>query len=178
MRADRGPMSSQLRMVDGKMKVVKTKGRRKEIDITSEELKGGQKNLDKNHNGRLDKMDFKLLRKKKKVMEAEEMDCDSVAKAAATQTDFGVVGNKNMQQDSIDKISKDVQASKMKIKLPPTQGNKPIGGDTQTHPNVAEETLTRLYDTLSEDNKAKFEEMLETDDGIEKLLDFAREQGI
>jgi hypothetical protein len=66
----------------------------------------------------------------------------------------------------------------MKIKLPPTQGNKPIGGDTQTYPNVAEETLTRLYDTLSEDNKAKFEEMLETDDGIEKLLDFAREQGI
>ena len=32
----------------------------------SEELKGGQVNLDKNHNGKLDKQDFKLLRKKLK----------------------------------------------------------------------------------------------------------------
>lgn len=32
----------------------------------SEELKGGQVNIDKNHNGKLDKQDFKLLRKKLK----------------------------------------------------------------------------------------------------------------
>jgi len=42
-----------------------------------EELKGGQKNLDKNHNGKLDSQDFKMLRSKKKVAEeAEQIDED------------------------------------------------------------------------------------------------------
>ena len=40
-----------------------------------EELKGGQKKIDANHNGKLDAHDFKLLRAKKKVAEAvEELD--------------------------------------------------------------------------------------------------------
>ena len=37
----------------------------------NEELKGGQKKLDKNHNGKLDAQDFKILRAKKKIEEAE-----------------------------------------------------------------------------------------------------------
>lgn len=52
---------------------VKTVGRKKENhgyepgedEKVYEELKGGQKNLDKNHNGKLDAQDFKLLRKNK-----------------------------------------------------------------------------------------------------------------
>jgi hypothetical protein len=36
----------------------------------SKELKGGQKKLDKNHNGKLDKKDFELLRNKKNIKEA------------------------------------------------------------------------------------------------------------
>jgi len=35
--------------------------------LRKEELKGGQKNLDKNHNGKLDKQDFKMLRKEETV---------------------------------------------------------------------------------------------------------------
>ncbi|CAB5221340.1 hypothetical protein UFOVP247_141 [uncultured Caudovirales phage] len=144
-----------------------------------EELKGDQHKIDANHNGKVDKMDFKLLRKRKKVHEAEEMTAANVAKAAATQTQFGVVGNRNMQQDSVDKIKQDPLASKEKVTLPPTQGNKPIGGDTQTHPNVAEEILlNKLYDSLSEQNKAKFDKMLDSEEGIEQLLNFAREQGL
>jgi hypothetical protein len=107
------------------------------------------------------------------------MTAANVAKAAATQTKFGAVGDRNMQQDSVDKMKSDPLASKEKVSLPPTQGNKPIGGDTQTHANVAEEVLlNKLYDSLSEQNKVKFESMLETDEGIEYLLDFAREQGL
>ena len=48
----------------------------------SEELKGGQANLDKNHNGKLDKQDFKLLRKKLKEANmpkpAKAVDVDKV----------------------------------------------------------------------------------------------------
>jgi hypothetical protein len=39
-----------------------------------EELKGGQKKLDKNHNGELDAEDFKMLRSKKKVKEDAKPD--------------------------------------------------------------------------------------------------------
>lgn len=164
---------------DGRPKVKYFTPARKEIKVTSEELKGNQHKIDANHNGKIDGHDFKLLRKRKKVQEAEEMTAANVAKAAATQTQFGAVGNRNMQQDSIDKMKSDPLASKEKVSLPPTQGNKPIGGDTQTHPNVAEEILlNKLYDSLSEQNKAKFDAMLETDEGIEYLLNFAREQGL
>jgi hypothetical protein len=38
-----------------------------------EELKGGQKNLDKNHNGELDKQDFEMLRGDKKSAKSEKM---------------------------------------------------------------------------------------------------------
>jgi hypothetical protein len=163
---------------DGRPKVRYFTPARKEIKVTSEELKGNQHKIDANKNGKIDKMDFKLLRKKK-VQEAEEMTVANVAKAAATQTQFGAVGNKNMQQDSVDKMKADPLASKEKVTLPPTQGNKPIGGDTQTHANVAEEILlNKLYDSLSEQNKAKFDAMLETKEGLEYLLNFAREQGL
>ena len=36
--------------------------------ITKEELKGGQKKLDKNNNDKIDAHDFKLLRKQKQIL--------------------------------------------------------------------------------------------------------------
>jgi len=88
------------------------------------------------------------------------------------------ISKANMQQDSIDKLVKmSPLAAKIKIKLPPTQGNKPIGGEDQVHANMAEETLNRLYESLSEVNKEKFLEKLDTTDGIDSLLQFAQEQG-
>jgi molybdopterin converting factor small subunit len=162
----------------GRVKVKYFTPARKEIKVTAEELKGNQHKIDANKNGKIDGQDFKILRGKKKVQEAEEMTAANVAKAAASQTQHGVVGKENMQQDSIDKMKSDPLASKEKVTLPPTQGNKPIGGDTQTHANVAEQLLNKLYDTLSEENKEKFEQMLETDEGVQYLLDFAREQGL
>lgn len=44
----------------------------KQNEDVNEALVGGQKNLDKNHNGELDKQDFKILRGKKKVSEEVE----------------------------------------------------------------------------------------------------------
>jgi hypothetical protein len=157
MQSARGPMSVQVRTVDGKLQLVKTKGRRKELDVTSEELVGGQKKLDANHNGKLDKMDFKILRSKKKAMkEAEEMTAANVAKAAATQVVGQTKGDASMQKDSVEKINQDPLAKK----------------------KMAEEVLERLYDTLSEENKTKFDEMLGSQEGIDTLLAFAEEHGI
>jgi len=42
-------------------------------EAMEEELKGGQKNLDKNHNGKLDKKDFEMLRGDKKSAKSEKM---------------------------------------------------------------------------------------------------------
>ena len=47
-----------------------------EDEAVYEELKGGQKKLDKNHNGKLDSQDFKLLRKKKVAEEADYLETD------------------------------------------------------------------------------------------------------
>jgi hypothetical protein len=87
------------------------------------------------------------------------------------------INKTNMMQDSIDKMKCDPLVSKVKMKLPPSQGLKSIGGDTQTHANMAGEKLNRLYESLSERNKVKFMEKLETQEGTKQLLKFAEEQG-
>jgi hypothetical protein len=44
---------------------------------------------------------------------------------------------------------------------------------------VAEEkTLNNLYVNLSEENKEIFDQMLQSEEGIESLLSFARKQGL
>lgn len=42
------------------------------INLTKEELKGGQKKLDHNKNGKIDAQDFHMMRKKKKMGEEAE----------------------------------------------------------------------------------------------------------
>jgi hypothetical protein len=88
------------------------------------------------------------------------------------------INKTNMMQDSINKMVKmDPLAPKTKIVLPPSQGLKSVGGDTQTHANMAEEKLNRLYESLSEKNKVKFMEKLDTEEGFDQLIRFAEEQG-
>ena len=87
------------------------------------------------------------------------------------------IDKENMMQDSIDKLKCDPLVSKVKMKLPPSQGLKPVGGDDQTHANMAEEKLNRLYESLSEKNKVKFMEKLDTEEGFDQLIKFAEEQG-
>lgn len=89
----------------------------------------------------------------------------------------------NMAADSIAKIEKDPLASKVKIKLPPTQGNEPVGGEGEIagglgKSSVTEQALIDLYNSLSDDNKAMFESMIETEDGFNKLVEFAEKQGL
>ena len=87
------------------------------------------------------------------------------------------IDNENMMQASVDKLKTDPLVSKVKIKLPPSQGLKPIGGDEQVHASMAEEKLNKLYETLSDENKEKFMEKLETESGVQQLIQFAEKQG-
>ncbi len=89
----------------------------------------------------------------------------------------------DMTKDSCDRMqAMSPQAFKQKFKLPPTLGNVAAGGEDTTYAggkySVAEEkTLNNLYDNLSEENKEIFNELLQTEEGIEKLLQFANSQG-
>ena len=56
-----------------------------------EELKGGQKKLDKNHNGKLDKQDFKMLRKEE-VEQIDELDRNGMLQRYADKTRKQVEG--------------------------------------------------------------------------------------
>lgn len=91
------------------------------------------------------------------------------------------LSKENMAQDSVDKIKKDPLASKEKIDLPATTGNKPIGGEGQAYSGkstMAEEvSLNNLYNNLSENNRVKFNEKMLTAEGKAELLKFAQEQG-
>jgi hypothetical protein len=98
-------------------------------------------------------------------------------KSAAIAPVKEAIGKENMMQDSINKLKCDPLVSNVKMKLPPSQGLKPVGGDDQTHANMAEEKLNRLYESLSENNKVKFMEKLETEEGFDQLIRFAEEQG-
>jgi hypothetical protein len=65
---------------DTKSSVKKAVGKASDADVKSmlnkeEELKGNQKKIDKNHNGKIDAQDFKILRGQKKMKEdAEQID--------------------------------------------------------------------------------------------------------
>ena len=140
----------------------------------SEALVGNQKKIDANKNNKIDAQDFKILKAKKKMMESLKV---------------------NMSQDSIDKeVSMSPSASKEKFKLPPSQGNKPVGGDQpsarvggkygveESIENdeqflIDEESLNNLYDALSEENQKIFMDKIETEEGLLEMLDFARSRG-
>lgn len=140
----------------GKLEVINASPSKSSIKV--EELKGNQSKIDANHNGKIDGQDFKLLRmRKKKVQEAEEMTAANVAKQAATQKVGRTAKDANMQSDSLAKINKDPLAKKTNEEI---------------------DTLDRLFDTLSEDNRAKFRKMIQTEEGLDYLLNFAMEQEI
>ena len=81
------------------------------------------------------------------------------------------------------KYEKDPLFSKIKMKLPLTVGNKAPGGEDTEYGggkySVAEEkTLNSLYGKLDENNKKIFEDLIQTEEGVAKLMIFATEQGI
>jgi hypothetical protein len=137
-----------------------------------EALVGNQDKIDANHNGEIDKEDFTLLKNKNKFKKFSKKKVSESVEV-------------NMQQDSIDKLKSDPLAGEelKKAKLPPTQGNKSLGGDENPARvggkySMEEQKLTALYNSLSEENQVKFEAMFETIEGIEQLIRFAEIQGI
>lgn len=193
--SDKGAMSTFVKMVDGRPTLVKRSPARDEIRVESKLDPVGKEDSDVNNDGKVDKSDSYLKNRRsavkaaikgavKKVHEAEEMTAATVAAAASSQYAKGQSSKENMQQDSINKLKTDPLASKESVTLPPTQGNKPIGGESEPSRvggkySVEEEnSLNNLYDILTEENKVVFEQKMQSDEGIEYLLQFAREQGL
>lgn len=192
--SDRGAVKTSVRLSsDGRPMLIKRSPARDEIKIGEALDPVGKEDSDIDNDGKHHTKSDKYLHNRRKsikhairraVKEAQELTAATVAAAAATQTSKGPSSSENMQQDSVNKLKQDVLASKEQIKLPPTQGNEPIGGESDPSRvggkfSVEEEiALASLYDVLSEENKAMFEELMETDEGIERLLSFAKEQGI
>jgi hypothetical protein len=89
----------------------------------------------------------------------------------------------DMTKDSRDRMqAMSPQAFKKKFMLPPTVGNTSAGGEDSSYAqgkySVAEEkTLNSLYADLSEENKEIFEDLIQTEQGVKDLLDFAKAQG-
>lgn len=69
-RRRKGIVSAGKRLGDDEMKKISQASAHR---IVYEKLEGDQKNIDKNHNGKLDAQDFKMLRSKKTVKEAVDL---------------------------------------------------------------------------------------------------------
>jgi hypothetical protein len=94
-----------------------------------EELKGDQDKIDLNHNGKLDKQDFKMLRKKKKMDEASSSDPDF----AAPRPD----GSK--KPDDIEYKPAEKKPEDKKVPLPPKRPT-----NEETDPGFSEEELAHF----------------------------------
>jgi hypothetical protein len=186
MRSDRGPMGTTVRRgADGKLMVVKHKGHPKEVKIGEAMDPVNQEDPDINNDGKVNKSDAFLKARRKAISkaiamkEAEELSTATVMREADTQYVKGQKSDENMQKDSLDKLKLDPAAGKnINCEVPPTQGNKPIGGEDQTHDQMAEQVLYDLYNSLNESNKAKFDDLLKTEEGVDQLLSFAKRQGL
>ena len=190
--SDRGAVKTAVRLSpDGRPMLIKRTPPRDEIKIGEALDPVGKEDSDIDNDGKHHTKTDKYLHNRRKsikaairgaVKEAEELTSAAVAKAASSQTAKAETKDVNMQQDSINKLKSDPSASDINIKLPPTQGNDPVGGESERVGgkfSVEEEiVLESLYDVLSDENKEIFEELLNTDEGIERLLDFAKEMGI
>jgi hypothetical protein len=192
--SDKGAMTTAVRQnADGRMVVMKRTPARSEIKIGEALDPVGKEDSDIDNDGKHHTKSDKYLHNRRKsvkaaikkaVKEAIEMTAASVKSAGDFQYAKGQSGAENMQQDSINKIKQDPLASKETVSLPPTQGNKAIGGESNPsrvggkYSMEEEILLNNLYNVLSEENQAMFEELLETEEGIEHLLSFAQEQGL
>lgn len=75
-----------------------------ECKLTKEELKGGQKKLDKNNNGKLDKEDFKLLRSKKETKEelkGKQHKLDANKNGKIDKEDFKLLKSKKSSKEEV-----------------------------------------------------------------------------
>lgn len=95
-----------------------------------EALKGGQKKLDKNHNGKLDKQDFKMLRKE----EAEQVDEVTIRSAGYGKVEV-------VRNGKVIKKTKDPRDAKMSIAK---DFGKKKKMEEETDPGFSEAELARI----------------------------------
>lgn len=168
---------------------------KEEVDL-EEELKGGQKKLDHNKNGKLDAQDFHMMRKKKKVSEeAEQIDeisqdklRDYHAKSALDlknkreKLDKGTLTMKDLKKGqnrvkglnrAADKMDEEVEILDEAFK----QGIVKLkDGSSVALKKEDADLLNQMFKDLSSGNRSKMQEIAMKDKtGFEEILGFARE---
>jgi uncharacterized protein YdbL (DUF1318 family) len=166
-------------------------------ESVEEELKGGQKKLDHNKNGKIDAQDFHMMRKKKKNEEAEldELSQDKLqsyhAKAALDlrkkreKLDKGTLTMKDFKKGQNRVTGLNRAANKMEGVESPTQmldetfkqGVVKLkdGGSVVLKKEDAD-LLNQMFKDLSAGNRKKMQEVAMKDKaGFEEILGFARE---
>jgi hypothetical protein len=146
-----------------------------------EALIGNQHKIDANHNGKVDAQDFKILKgkfkkfSKKKMNEALEKETVKhpigqrpkgpgwVLKQSGEQTGK----DHNVWERKFKRVGNVNEAEEM------SADSARVGGKY----SMEEERLENLFNSLSEENQEKFAAMLETEEGLDELLDFAEKQG-
>jgi hypothetical protein len=140
-----------------------------------EKLHGGQTKLDKNHNGKIDAEDFKMLRKGKKTETDENMDYSHIDEKLHG-------GQKKLDKNHNGKI--DAEDFKMLRKGKKSEMDEDLGGMEDSHPEFGDvnfgklthkekmEKFPRYYNPLSLKDKRKNDDSEDEIDSLEESVNY------
>jgi hypothetical protein len=164
-------------------------------ESVEEELKGGQKKLDHNKNGKLDAQDFHMMRKKKMKEEAEQIDeisqdklRDYHAKSALDlknkreKLDKGTLTMKDLKkgQNRVKGLNRAADKMDEEVEILDEAFNQGIvklkDGSSVALKKEDADLLNQMFKDLSSANRGKMQEIAMKDKaGFEEILGFARE---
>ena len=126
----------------------------KEYDV-KEELKGGQKKLDKNHNGKIDGQDFKILKGQKQDTKEEEEECDECGSGYMEEMNEGEMCNEcgNMMEDCGCGKSSMNESKKKTLRLTESELIKLIGKMVSEAAIPGMETYKKAHSASGKENK-------------------------
>jgi hypothetical protein len=110
-----------------------TKKTKEMVNKIEEELKGGQKKLDKNKNGRLDSADFKMLRSMKKKETKEEKKVCEQCGGGMTEGECSECGYSSMREDWNEEVEEG-NAFSGALNKAKEEGKKSFEVDGKTYP--------------------------------------------
>jgi len=166
MRSDRGDVKAGTMMgADGRVKVFKHREPRKPIKV-------GQVPKYANEEVEVYEMDFEEL---DEALKGNQHKIDANKNGKVDSHDFKLLRAKKHIKEALKGAQHKLDANKNK--RIDSHDFELLRKKKEMKETSEEESLNKLYESLSEDNREKFLRTLETDEGKEALLRFAREQG-
>lgn len=150
----------------------------------SEELKGGQKKLDKNHNGKIDGQDFKILQGQKKKKEMKEADMGLTVKVPkSSDSIFGSPKKKTAapkkksvnKEEGEEKSEVDESLHGLMIGATKEKLKKDLGRDPEDH--EVQKELDKFVADWKKENETKEKSKNEKKGEVDELLRFYDDDG-